>query len=579
MSTSPKPAILGTLGPDVARAATPGDGEDLVASCRWQDKVFVFKQSRYFVFFGTVDATGDGVPLFEFTPVEAQAGAGGVRAACAGRDGVYFVCERGVYFTTGDAPQLISFGLDPLFRGISPTWFTGRTGDPAAMDEATICWVDELLYVGIPAAGSGRVTLVYDPRTQWWGYDDMPLLAGAPVRYGGSDQLVLSSPGIHGVRRHGRDLFDDDGVMIPVAWRSGWHDFGESRRQACPADEAARRRDVRGQLRDGPRAAQYGGRRGCGPHGSLGRRLCSGRPLGGGRERVGPLGDGAGYPEGVGPPHPDSGSSVVVGPLPGRQPVGSFRPGRGTSSERPAAPAGDGHDCGCCLMLLNYATTLVPLTPENVGDLNVLLGQIKQSVNNIEDENVAAGAAIDYSKLDLSGSIKNSDLDPNANISPGKLADMEDGEIIVGDGGAGKVVALHGAIKVDDQGLAYHDKIHKLQTPSPQTIASNTGAAIANCGDTLSSGFYECWGTAEVTAVSGSAIVFCQIDLVYGLAVVGRNAHHISAGAFTRYEQDVSAKDVQMNGSTPINLAVTCGVFPGGQFDVAKGQLYVRRVN
>lgn len=98
----------------------PGDGEAVVAGLSWGGQIFVFKETRMFVFYGiSVDAAGK--PIFNFntidlgTRLQPPSAAAGEQAVSAA-SGVYFVSNDGVWATTGGEPSLLSGDLDPLAR-------------------------------------------------------------------------------------------------------------------------------------------------------------------------------------------------------------------------------------------------------------------------------------------------------------------------------------------------------------------------------------------------------------------------------------------------------------------------------
>jgi hypothetical protein len=110
---------------------TPGDGEQIMGLAVWREALFVFKESRFFVFYGTSsDSTGN--PDFLFNSIEATVGPSSSKAIAVGRDGVYFLNQRGIYRTTGNTPELVSELLDPFFYGGTSDFYLSGTLNQAA---------------------------------------------------------------------------------------------------------------------------------------------------------------------------------------------------------------------------------------------------------------------------------------------------------------------------------------------------------------------------------------------------------------------------------------------------------------
>jgi hypothetical protein len=161
--------------------------------------VFVFKESRMYVFYGeSTDA--DGQPIFNYRPVNLgdrirpRGSEGGGPPGRFGSDGqyAYFVATRGVYRTAGGPPELISGALTPIFRG-EVTAITG-------FDDANtfVCATQDRLYV----SGAGaNATLVYEKATgQWSVYSFMSTAMAAALNprsvytVAASRRLALLSP-------------------------------------------------------------------------------------------------------------------------------------------------------------------------------------------------------------------------------------------------------------------------------------------------------------------------------------------------------------------------------------------------
>lgn len=215
----------------------PNDGEKIGAVVAWREMVFAFKGSKFFVFYGnSTDPTGN--PVFNYRPVEGvglgNLGSSSPRMsmAVAGRDGVYFASDTGVYVTTGGPAQKVSEPLDPLFQG-SPGVLTGLLGInhaiSASITPSSIGIVNETLYVSV-ALGSGSTpshVLVRD-RYGNWSVFNIPVAAMVAFeKTAGVPELVFSlSTGSRHLMRHHPAASTDNGVAITSKYRSGLSDLG-----------------------------------------------------------------------------------------------------------------------------------------------------------------------------------------------------------------------------------------------------------------------------------------------------------------------------------------------------------------
>lgn len=155
----------------------PGDGEDIVGMANWGDLLIVFKQTKFYVFYGnSTDASGN--PVFNYRTVrhgagrvtwgDGAAGDGAPLTPVTGRQGVYFMTSQGVFVTTGGTPREVSGPIRPLFRGRVPSYFTqGRIIDVyvAAAGGGRVYFAIEL---DTDSAGGGYHLLVYDEIRDLW---------------------------------------------------------------------------------------------------------------------------------------------------------------------------------------------------------------------------------------------------------------------------------------------------------------------------------------------------------------------------------------------------------------------------
>lgn len=103
----------GTFGTDNWVDVLKGDGESISGVAMWGNYTFVFKQSRFFVFYGT-STDADGEPVFNFRTVSSP----GAMASVYGAGGAVVAGERGVYHCTPQGEIRLTTGgpsrpLDP----------------------------------------------------------------------------------------------------------------------------------------------------------------------------------------------------------------------------------------------------------------------------------------------------------------------------------------------------------------------------------------------------------------------------------------------------------------------------------
>jgi hypothetical protein len=207
---------------------SPGDGERIMGAVAWRELVFVFKESKFFVFYRT-DTKSDGTPEFLFRPVDNGQGLASARAITVARDGVYFMSRRGIYRTTGGEPELMSELIDPIWLGNASSYFTSGVLNHSEITDCAMTWHDERIYLAYPS-GSATVpdrVLVYDTRLRWWSLFDFDASAMCTFRVGAQTDLMFGySSGTNDIGRHTYTATNDADVAISALWRSAWSDYG-----------------------------------------------------------------------------------------------------------------------------------------------------------------------------------------------------------------------------------------------------------------------------------------------------------------------------------------------------------------
>lgn len=223
---------------------TPGDGENIMGMIAWGERLFIFKESKFFDFYGnSTDAEGNAV--FNYRPVIGQAGLCASRALAASREGVYFLDRRGVYFTNGGLPTLVSRAVDGLFTGDLPLGFASSAVNQAQISQAAMCWHKERLYLAVPTGSSAfnDRLLVFDPQVGYWTLWSISAAALTPFAVSGSDDLMFAyATGTKDVGRFSSAYSSDDGMVISSRWRSGFY---------TPLDVPSQELTVRESVLDG----------------------------------------------------------------------------------------------------------------------------------------------------------------------------------------------------------------------------------------------------------------------------------------------------------------------------------------
>lgn len=151
----------------------PGDGEEIVGCVAFGGMIFVFKETRCFIFYG-VSADANGQPVFNFRSVELGTrmrppGAKHTENVIAGNDSVYFVADAGVFATTGAEPSLLSDDLEPLSHSQVLVGPIGTTlGGRRWVNAAGIAYQGECLFVGLEEGGVVDRLMKFDLRKQAW---------------------------------------------------------------------------------------------------------------------------------------------------------------------------------------------------------------------------------------------------------------------------------------------------------------------------------------------------------------------------------------------------------------------------
>jgi hypothetical protein len=224
-----------TWGADHYQDFAPGDGEEIMGIASWRDLTFVFKESRFWVIYG-FQPDDDGEPDMLFRPVDAGVGLVSSRSIAIAEQGIYFLSRTGVYFTNGLAPARVSDIVEPIFKGDASVYYTGGTLNDGSIEETTMVYHDERLWLSFPSGASAvnDKNLIFDPHEKWWSLANIPAAAMINFRPGTSEELVFAyASGTKHLGRYvdGQYTADDmsavgaGGTAIAAHWQGGWFNY------------------------------------------------------------------------------------------------------------------------------------------------------------------------------------------------------------------------------------------------------------------------------------------------------------------------------------------------------------------
>lgn len=231
------PATPETIDTSNFLELTPGDGEAISGMEVFGTELFVFKHTKFFVFYGnSTDETG-GV-IFNYRMVDVGIGCNAVDLKMTATDetGVYFVASDGVYRTTGGAPVKVSGPIDPVFKGTNlpiPAPFSSVLSEPVDRFNHLAVATGRLWLMAVP---SGHIQFVMNLQTGQWTVSDITAycaLDGALVADGVNSVDYWESTILGGSASTTASIYvasnaysDDNGT--PISWhhQSGFYDLG-----------------------------------------------------------------------------------------------------------------------------------------------------------------------------------------------------------------------------------------------------------------------------------------------------------------------------------------------------------------
>lgn len=210
----------------------PGDGETTVALCGFADLLFLFRQTKMFVFDG-IDTDGDGEPVFVYHR-QVFGNIGSFLGYAVAQEGVYVLTTKGLYRTQGGPLTLLSEQPRGIFGSL-----LSRT-IPTDYDLLPATALQNRLYFGAPALGSSSLdrTLVFDLTTGDWLIWDIAAQSMTTSRYTAAGSLVTFGVPSKHIAQLDASATADAGTAIAWNYTSGIYDLSADNRVSVTLESA-----------------------------------------------------------------------------------------------------------------------------------------------------------------------------------------------------------------------------------------------------------------------------------------------------------------------------------------------------
>lgn len=202
----------------------PGDGETSTGFLTWGDLLFLFRQTKMYVFYG-VATDGDGQPIFNYRR-EVYGDLGSLMGRVVAPDGIYTLTTKGLYRTTGGPMVLVSEQPRGMFSSLlAKTIPSGYSLLPSGA-------LQNRVYFSACAAGGSTLnrTLVFDTVTNDWLLWDIAAQSLSTSRYTGAGSFLVFGVTSGHIAKLDPTVTADAGSAIAWNYTSGLYDLGEPAR-------------------------------------------------------------------------------------------------------------------------------------------------------------------------------------------------------------------------------------------------------------------------------------------------------------------------------------------------------------
>jgi hypothetical protein len=196
----------------------------------WQNMLFVFKRSAFYVFPGN-SVDGSGNPVFNFRGVRNGIGCAAERGVTTSPEGVYFIHNSGIYVTTGGTPVCISDAVRGIFNGNVGALFQSSALNQSQISKACIRWLNNKLFVAYPSGSSTSNDRLLVLENGQWSLWDIPAADMAVWKQSNTNDLMFAyASGTNDIGQFSTvpgTYTTDAGTAITSRYRTGFWNPGQ----------------------------------------------------------------------------------------------------------------------------------------------------------------------------------------------------------------------------------------------------------------------------------------------------------------------------------------------------------------